>query len=77
MCVCVCVFECVFSAIQCNLSASKLKFVIYFYNFYDAQSISVEHEAFQFTTCSDTEEEYFIGYDEEELLHVDFKRRKE
>lgn len=44
--------------------------------FYDAQSISVEHEAYVFEACSDTEEEFFIGYDEEEMWHTDFDQKK-
>ncbi|KAF4115209.1 H-2 class II histocompatibility antigen, A-U alpha chain-like isoform X1 [Onychostoma macrolepis] len=39
-------------------------------------SAEFEHEAFQITTCSDTEEEYYIGYDEEELWHADFKKKR-
>lgn len=44
--------------------------------FYDAQSFSVKHEAFEFAACSDMEEEYYIGYDEEEVVHVDFKQKR-
>ncbi|XP_048065034.1 HLA class II histocompatibility antigen, DP alpha 1 chain-like isoform X2 [Megalobrama amblycephala] len=35
----------------------------------------VEHEAYQFEACSDTEEEFLIGYDEEELWHIDFDQK--
>lgn len=58
-----------------KLLTSKNKFVVLFI-FYDAQSISVEHEAYLFEACSDTEEEVFIGYDEEEMWHTDFDQKK-
>ncbi|XP_051758320.1 HLA class II histocompatibility antigen, DP alpha 1 chain [Ctenopharyngodon idella] len=35
-----------------------------------------EHEAYVFEACSDTEEEFFIGYDEEEMWHTDFDQKK-
>ncbi|XP_048066483.1 HLA class II histocompatibility antigen, DP alpha 1 chain-like isoform X2 [Megalobrama amblycephala] len=35
-----------------------------------------EHEAFEYAACSDIEEEYYIGYDEEEVGHVDFKQKR-
>lgn len=38
-------------------------------------SISVEHEAFQFISCSNKAEEFFIGYNEEELWHVNFDQK--
>ncbi|XP_026064132.1 HLA class II histocompatibility antigen, DP alpha 1 chain [Carassius auratus] len=34
-----------------------------------------EHEAFLYAACSDVEEEFYIGYDEEELAHVNFKQK--
>lgn len=40
--------------------------------FYDALSISVEHEAYQFSVCSNSSGGFFIGYDEEELWHANF-----
>lgn len=44
--------------------------------FYDAQSFSVEHEALEYVACSDVEEEFYIGYDEEEVGHVDLKQKR-
>ncbi|XP_067269416.1 RLA class II histocompatibility antigen, DP alpha-1 chain-like [Pseudorasbora parva] len=35
-----------------------------------------DHEAYEFTACSDTKEEVFIGYDEEELWHADFTLKR-
>ncbi|XP_067251304.1 HLA class II histocompatibility antigen, DP alpha 1 chain-like [Chanodichthys erythropterus] len=39
-------------------------------------SAESEHEAFEYAACSDIEEEYYIGYDEEEVGHVDFKQKR-
>ncbi|XP_048012696.1 H-2 class II histocompatibility antigen, A-U alpha chain-like [Megalobrama amblycephala] len=39
-------------------------------------SAEFEHKAFEYTACSDTEEEYYVGYDEEEVGHVDFKQKR-
>ncbi|KAK9976853.1 hypothetical protein ABG768_018674 [Culter alburnus] len=39
--------------------------------------IYIEHEAFQFTLCSDTKGWFYLGYDEEEVWHVDFDHKKE
>ncbi|XP_048012697.1 RLA class II histocompatibility antigen, DP alpha-1 chain-like [Megalobrama amblycephala] len=39
-------------------------------------SAEFEHEAFAYLGCSDTEEEYYIGYDEEEVGHIDFKQKR-
>lgn len=38
-------------------------------------SAQFEHEAFLYAACSDVEEEFYIGYDEEELGHVNFKQK--
>ncbi|RXN37782.1 HLA class II histocompatibility DP alpha 1 chain-like protein [Labeo rohita] len=32
----------------------------------------LEHEAYQFSVCSNSEGEFFLGYDEEELWHANF-----
>uniref|UniRef100_A0A673JRG9 HLA class II histocompatibility antigen, DP alpha 1 chain-like n=1 Tax=Sinocyclocheilus rhinocerous TaxID=307959 RepID=A0A673JRG9_9TELE len=53
-----------------------LKSQILLYLFYDAEFVSVEHEAFLYAACSDVEEEFYIGYDEEEFGHVDFKQKR-
>ncbi|XP_051743366.1 H-2 class II histocompatibility antigen, A-Q alpha chain-like [Ctenopharyngodon idella] len=37
----------------------------------------VKHEAFQFTLCSDTEGGFYLGYDEEEVWHVNFDQKTE
>nr|NP_001007430.1 uncharacterized protein LOC368816 precursor [Danio rerio]AAH85418.1 Si:busm1-194e12.8 [Danio rerio]AAI65072.1 Si:busm1-194e12.8 protein [Danio rerio] len=35
-----------------------------------------EHEAIQFQVCSNTEQEFFIGYDGEEIWHADFAQKR-
>ncbi|RXN18358.1 major histocompatibility complex class I-related protein [Labeo rohita] len=35
-----------------------------------------EHDDLLYAACSDVEEEFYIGYDEEELGHVDFKQKR-
>uniref|UniRef100_A0A671MZB4 Rano class II histocompatibility antigen, A beta chain-like n=1 Tax=Sinocyclocheilus anshuiensis TaxID=1608454 RepID=A0A671MZB4_9TELE len=39
-------------------------------------SAEFEHEAFLYAACSDVEEEFYIGYDEEEFGHVDFRQKR-
>ncbi|RXN16258.1 HLA class II histocompatibility DP alpha 1 chain-like protein [Labeo rohita] len=40
-------------------------------------SAKPEHHAFLYAACSDVEEEFYVGFDEEELGHVDFKQKTE
>ncbi|XP_043085057.1 RLA class II histocompatibility antigen, DP alpha-1 chain-like isoform X2 [Puntigrus tetrazona] len=35
-------------------------------------SSSIQHEAYQLSVCSNSEEEFFIGYDEDETWHANF-----
>ncbi|XP_050972285.1 HLA class II histocompatibility antigen, DP alpha 1 chain-like [Labeo rohita] len=39
-------------------------------------SAKFEHDDLLYAACSDVEEEFYIGYDEEELGHVDFKQKR-
>ncbi|KAL1269471.1 hypothetical protein QQF64_031760 [Cirrhinus molitorella] len=39
-------------------------------------SAEFEHAGLMYAGCSDVEEQFYIGYDEEELGHVDFKQKK-
>ncbi|KAK2898885.1 hypothetical protein Q8A67_010303 [Cirrhinus molitorella] len=39
-------------------------------------SAEFEHVGLMYAGCSDVEEQFYIGYDEEELGHVDFKQKK-
>ncbi|XP_050972630.1 HLA class II histocompatibility antigen, DP alpha 1 chain-like [Labeo rohita] len=54
----------------------KLYIIILTLTIFSADA-DVEHEAFQLLVCSNTEEEFYIGYDEEELWHVNFDQETE
>lgn len=65
------------------LIAHQIKFILCYSSillihsvYHDTLSVSVEHRDVEFAGCSDTEKEYLIEFDGEELFHSDFIRER-